>query len=68
MTGHLQRDLVGGDFIVERLGLLLGFAVELGQIEPGALRCAREMIAEMPVARAAPDQLPNEGCPSCCRK
>ena len=57
MPGHLQRDLIGGDFIVERLRVFFGFGVELGQIESGALRRARQMIAQMPVARAAPDQL-----------
>src|SRR3546814_2988827 len=57
MAGDLQRDLVGRDFGIEFLGVALRLGIEVGEVEPGAARGARQMVAKVPVARAAPDQL-----------
>src|SRR3546814_16315342 len=53
-----SSDLIAGDFIVERLGLAGRLRIEFGEVEPGAARGVRQMIAQMPVLRAAPDELP----------
>src|SRR3546814_18850656 len=57
MAGYLQRVLVGRDFGIEFLGVALRLGIEVGEVEPGAARGARQMVATVPVARAAPDQL-----------
>ena len=59
MPRDLERDLVGGDFIVERSGVAHGFAIELGKVEAGALCGSRQMVAKVPVLRSASDQLPD---------
>src|SRR3546814_12500018 len=52
-----SSDLIAGDFIVERLGLARRLRIEFGEVQPGAARGVRQMIAQMPVMRAAPNQL-----------
>src|SRR3546814_14614017 len=49
---------MAGDFIVDRLGLARRLRIEFGEVQPGAARGVRQMIAQMPVLRAAPDELP----------
>src|SRR3546814_21103465 len=58
MPRDFERDLIAGDFIVERLGVARRLFIEFGEVEPGAARGVRQMVAQMPVLRAAPDQLP----------
>src|SRR3546814_3597983 len=58
VTRDLERDLIAGDFIVERLGLARRLRIEFGEVQPGAARGVRQMIAQMPVLRAAPAELP----------
>src|SRR3546814_3596321 len=53
-----SSDLIAGDFIVERLGLARRLRIEFAEVQPGAARGVRQMIAQMPVLRAAPDELP----------
>src|SRR3546814_18125260 len=57
MASDLQCNLIGRDFCVEFLGIALRLGIEVGEVEPGAPRGAGEMVAEVPVARAAPDKL-----------
>src|SRR3546814_16281625 len=57
MASDLQCNLIGRDFCVEFLGIALRLGIEVGEVEPGAPRGAGEMVAEVPVARAAPDNL-----------
>src|SRR3546814_21036592 len=57
MASDRQCNLIGRDFCVEFLGSALRLGIEVGEVEPGAPRGAGEMVAEVPVARAAPDKL-----------
>ena len=56
MPGSLERDLIGGDFGIEFFRFALDLGFEFGDIQPRARRRPGQMIAFVPVLRAAPDQ------------
>ena len=37
MAGDFERDLVGGDFVIEHLGIAHGFGIEFGKVETRAI-------------------------------